>query len=193
MPRLYAGADVGGGNGGDDLVTAVDLLDSDPSTNETPLGTGTGTTGLRGLAIQPSTTALFGATTDQLGVISRSDGVFTPRPAPFGSANGSVGVVALDSVQGIAFDPSTGVLFGIHNRPDNTVTDLLFQIDPFAGSVVTGAFGGDDYIEIVADSSNRQDSFDLGVRSNRRDVVRGLAFGWCSGSARRARPGELAH
>ncbi|MBU1492463.1 MAG: putative Ig domain-containing protein, partial [Actinobacteria bacterium] len=165
--NAWAAADTGGGNGGDDVITLLDLPNPDAATNEALLGTGTGTTGIRGLAVQPSTGVLFGATTDRLGVVSPITGEFTAVGSGFGSGTGSMGAVGFDNVQGIAFDDS-GRLFAVHEKSGD---DPLFEVDPVSGTRVAGAFGADDYLTLESSATTYSWMQDLAI-----DPISGGAF-----------------
>ncbi|MBK9094355.1 MAG: hypothetical protein IPM84_16595 [Anaerolineae bacterium] len=56
-------------------------------------------------------------------------------------------------VDGISFDPATGVLYGVSRREGtNTQLDVLIKIDPVTGKHINSAFGtGVDYIKIRTD------------------------------------------
>lgn len=149
----YLVADAGGGNGGDDLLTQIDTNDFDPLTNETDIGTGTGTSNIEAIAWDPIAGRLFGANANRLGLISTSTGVFSARPQTFGSGNGAAGNVTFSDVDGMAFDATSGVLYGANRRSGSP--DLLFQIDMTTGARVANAFGaGVDYVEIGVISGN---------------------------------------
>ncbi len=143
----YLVANSGGANGGDDLLTAVDLTDPNPATNEVDIGTGTGTWNIEGIALQPGTDTLFAIENDQLGTIDITSGVFTALPSIVGSGNGPVGLVTFDSIESLSFDPFNGNLYGTHRRGSFN-EDVLFQINPVTGTVVPGVFGGVDYVPV---------------------------------------------
>jgi hypothetical protein len=142
----YAVASLGGGNGGDDLLTAVIADDPDPTTNETTIGTGTGTLNVAAAAYQPGTGILYAADAGQLGTLDLATGLFAPSPQPVGTGNGVLGSQELSNVQGLVFDPFTGVLYGSVRKSD---LDLLIQINPTTGAVITNSFGtGVDYVPV---------------------------------------------
>lgn len=143
----YLVADAGGGNGGDDLLTQIDTSDFDPLTNETNIGTGTGTSLIEAIAWNPVTGVLFGANANRLGTLSTATGVFSPRPQTFGTGSGAAGNITFSDVDGLAFDATSGVLYGAHRR--SGTNDLLIQIDMNTGAHVPDAFGpGVDYVPI---------------------------------------------
>ncbi len=147
----YLIANSGGGNGGDDLLTVVNRADTNRFTNETSIGTGTGTTGIQAAALQPGTNTLFAIEGDQLGTVDVTTGEFTPKASIAGAGSGSAGLIAFDKVEGLAFNPFSGELFATHRR-GGSQEDLLFKLNPVSGAHVPGAFGGDDYIAIQAQS-----------------------------------------
>lgn len=151
----YAVADDGNGPGGtqdsgaEDLLTRIDPADSDPATNETSIGTGTGTFNIEASTFQPGTEVLFAADADQLGTIDITTGVFTAKPSPFGTGSGAAGNVSFSDVDSITFDPNTGTFYG-GARVDGEAPDVLFQINPANGAHVPDAFGpGEDYIQVL--------------------------------------------
>ena len=148
----YLVADSGGGNGGNDLLTSIDTADFDPATNETNIGTGTGTSTIEAIAFNSATGTLYGANAGRLGVLNLTTGVFQQRPQSFGTGSGSAGNVTFSDVDGLTYDATTGVLYGSHRRGGN---DLLIQIDMATGAHVPNAFGANvDYVEIQAVAGN---------------------------------------
>ncbi len=143
---MYLIASTGGAAGGDDLLTIVDPNDSAPATNEVDVGTGTGTVNIRGADLQPGLGVLYASDGGQLGTVDKVTGVFTPTASAFGTGNGSQGAITFDNVVGVAFDTSTGDLYGVQRRPPGT-EPLLFRIS-LDGSHVPSAFGGADYVRI---------------------------------------------
>ena len=144
----YLIADSGGGNGGNDLLTLVDRGDFDPATNETNVGTGTGTYNIEAMDTHPGTLQLFGANANRLGTIDKLTGVYAPLPNTFTTAanpaRGALGNINITDVDGLAFNYSTNVLYGSERQSSN---DLLVQIDVTTGSIVRDAFGpGIDYV-----------------------------------------------
>ncbi|MBT8197885.1 MAG: SBBP repeat-containing protein, partial [Acidimicrobiia bacterium] len=91
-------ADTGGAGPGEDLVTQADTNNADPASNESDVGTGTGTTTLRGMDFHPVTEVLYAAGADTFGTINQSTGAFTSI-GTFGSGDGSSGVRTFDNIQ----------------------------------------------------------------------------------------------
>ena len=144
-PYVVAGS--GGANGGDDLLTAVNPVNTDPATNEVDIGTGTGTSSIEAIAIEPFTNVVFAVDGGQLGTLNIDSGVFAPVGTGIGAGDGAAGTVVMDQVVGLAFHPLFGRLYGVHQRPGDT--DLLFQINTATGTIIPNAwFGGRDYAEI---------------------------------------------
>ena len=142
----YLVADSGGGNGGNDLFTQIDTADFDPVTNETSIGTGTGTSTIEAIAYNSATGVVYAANAGQLGTINTASGVFQALPQTFGTGSGSLGAITFSDVDGLTYDSTTGVMYGSHARGGN---DLLIQIDMTTGAHVPNAFGaGVDYVEI---------------------------------------------
>jgi len=131
----YAIADAGGGPPGNDLLTQVDFDTGVETTIGSP-----GTSSMEAIAFQANTDVLFGADADQLGTLDLSTGAFTPLPNTFGVANGALGPIDIDDVDGLAFDPADGTLFG-SNRRRRPTEDVLIKIDPATGLVVANGFG----------------------------------------------------
>ena len=72
-----------------------------------------------------------------------------PRPNAVGSGTGALGTITMRDIDGIAFQESTGFLYGTERREvNNTQPDLLIRIDPITGLLVKGAFNGQDYVPI---------------------------------------------
>jgi len=142
----YLVADSGGGNGGNDLFTRIDTADFDPATNETNIGTGTGTDRIEAIAFNSATGVVYAADEDQLGTLSTTTGVFVALPDIFGDGDGAFGNEDFDDIDGLAYDAMTGVLYGTQSRGG---TDLLIQVDMTTGAHVPNAFGaGIDYVPI---------------------------------------------
>ena len=142
----YLVADAGGGGGGNDLLTRIDTADFDPVTNETNIGIGTGTNRIEAIAWNSATSTLYAADAGQLGILNTTTGVFAASPSPFGTGNGALGAITFTDVDGLAYDATTGVLFGIEAEGG---TDVMIQINMATGAHVPDAFGvGIDYVPI---------------------------------------------
>lgn len=142
----YLVADSGGGNGGNDLFTRIDTADFNPATNETSIGTGTGTNSIEAIALNSSTGVVYAANSNRLGVLDTVTGVFQALPQTFGTGNGAQNAITFGDVDGLAYDATTGVLYGAHRRSGG---GILIQIDMTTGAHVPDAFGaGVDYVRI---------------------------------------------
>jgi len=132
---------------GGDLLTSIDTSDFNPTTNETTIGTTSGATNIEAIAWNSSNMTLYAANAGQLGTLNLSNGNFTALPQTFGTGTGSVGSVTFSDVDGLAYDRTTGILYGSHARAGS---DVLIQIDMMTGAHVAGAFNGgaDDYVVI---------------------------------------------
>ncbi len=92
---------------------------------------------------------LYGTNAGDFGTISKTTGAFSfvGEVDGGGTANGAAGPQSLNDVDGLSFDPWTGILWASNRRGGNY--DLLFHIDPSTGQFVPNAFGpGIDYIVI---------------------------------------------
>jgi hypothetical protein len=106
-----------------------------------------GVGGIEAITFNLDNSILYGADGGTLGSIDINTGAFTAI-GPAGTANGPLGPEVISSLDGLAFDPVTGFLFGTE-RIGGT-DDLLVRLDPLTGAVVAGHFGGDDYVVILA-------------------------------------------
>jgi hypothetical protein len=132
----------------EDLLTTVDRSDPDPATNETNVGTGTGTFNIEAIALQPGTGVLFAADAGTFGTLDTTTGLFTSL-GPVGSGSGALGERAMRDIDGMSFDATTGFLYGTERRPSDD-KDLFLRIDPATGALVAGAIGGEDYAVVNA-------------------------------------------
>jgi len=143
----YLVADAGGGNGGNDLFTRIDTADFNPATNETNIGTGTGTSSIEAIAFNSANGAVYAANSNRLGTLNLTSGVFQPLPQTFGVGGGAVGNINFSNIDGLTYDATNGVMYGSHARGGS---DLLFQINMATGAHVPNAFGaGVDYVVIA--------------------------------------------
>ncbi|MEO1509858.1 MAG: DUF11 domain-containing protein [Cyanobacteria bacterium J06633_23] len=89
---------------------------------------------------------LFVANDTVLGQFNTNTNTYTT----IGSGFGSTGAASPISVDGLAFHPYTGELFG---STRNTGSDLLIKINPTTGAFIPGAFGGADSLTISTSGS----------------------------------------
>ncbi len=130
---------------GGNLLTIVDRTDTSPATNEVTIGA-LGVPDVEAIAYRSATGVLYGADAEQLGIIDQTTALFVALPAAFGSGGGALGALTFSDVDGLAFDPITGTLYGAHRRGG---PDVLIVIDPLSGVRVADAFGaGIDYVVI---------------------------------------------
>ncbi len=132
----------------EDLLTSVDRSDPDPATNETNIGTGTGTFNIEAIAIQPGTGVLFAADAATIGTLDTATGLFTAL-GPVGSGTGALGERAMRDIDGMSFDATNGFLYATERRRAGD-QDLFLRIDPATGALVPGAIAGEDYAVIDA-------------------------------------------
>jgi hypothetical protein len=130
----------------EDLLTKVDRSDPDPATNETNVGTGTGTFNIEAIALQPGTGVLFAADAGTIGTLDTTTGHFT-EIGLVGTGSGALGDEVLKDVDGLSFDATTGFLYGTERRSGE---DLFLRIDPATGALVPGAIAGEDYAPVNA-------------------------------------------
>jgi len=152
---------------GGNLLTRVDTGDFDPATNETNIGSSTGTRGIESIAYDYNTQDLYAVNYNQLGILDQRTGKFTPAPRPIGSGYGKLGLQSfsaakgssqINDIDGLTFHPETGILYGSVRRNGN---DLLIQIDTGTGALIPGAFGGADYLVVENLYSDLDDIDDI--------------------------------
>ena len=152
---------------GGNLLTRVDTGDFDPATNETNIGSSTGTGGIESIAYDYNTQDLYAVNYNQLGILDQRTGKFTPAPRPIGSGYGKLGLQSfseakgssqINDIDGLTFHPETGILYGSVRRDGN---DLLIQIDIGTGALIPGAFGGADYLVVENLYSSLDDIDDI--------------------------------
>lgn len=140
---------------GDNLLILVDPYDFNPATNETDIGTTTGTTGIETIAYHNSSNLLYTFDYDRLGTLNQITGIFSPVSAnPVGFGYGIHGWQNFKDIDGMSFDPDTGALYAtVRKRSSN---DLLIQVDLTTGEHIPGVFKGFDYavIEALIDDGN---------------------------------------
>jgi hypothetical protein len=156
-----------GGAGGCNLLTRVNPADPDPRTNEVNIGDSTGTGGIEAIAYEEATGILYAVNYNRLGVLDLSSGKFIPAPHPIGSGEGKLGRIEFktvgkgdlaNDVDGLAFQPVTGTLFGTVRRNGD---DLLIQIDTSTGQLIPGVFHGKDYLVIESLAPGLDDIDDI--------------------------------
>ena len=115
--------------------------------------TATGTQSIEAMTWSLDYTTLFAVNANQFGTLNTTTGLFTGKAATVASAadpmQGEFGNLTVADVDGISFDPATGVLYGVSRRETGALLDVLIKIDPVTGKHINNAFGtGVDYIKI---------------------------------------------
>ena len=117
-----------GGNT-DQLCYVFSDTNNSLSLYDTALGTVTdyaanGTSGIEAIAWDSENSILYGADAGQLGILDQGDGSWSTVGSGFGTGNGPLGLIALNDVDGLAFNPFGGanVMYGIHERSGQDVS-----------------------------------------------------------------------
>ena len=116
-----------------------------------------GTQSIEGMTWSLDFTTLYAANANQFGTLNTTTGLFSAKASTIASTSdpmqGEFGAITVADVDGISFDPATGVLYGVSRREGtNTQLDVLIKIDPVTGKHINSAFGtGVDYIKIRTD------------------------------------------
>jgi len=88
-----------------------------------------------------------------------------PAARDAGIARGAFGSLAIRDIDGLSFDPVTGILYG-SNRLESR-SDLLIQLNPATGKIIPDAFGsGIDYVVINAAAVGAGDIDDIAIDSD---------------------------
>lgn len=86
-----------------------------------------------------------------------------------GKGRGALGVITMLDVDGLSFDPTTSILYATIRRgegADNQL-DLLIQINPATGRIVSNAFGAEvDYVVIATSPTWHNDIDDISIDRN---------------------------
>ena len=96
------------------------------------------------IALDPDSGVLYGANASTLGTINTATGAYNTIGS-FGTGSGPLGNITFSDVDGLAFDPTTGILWGSQFLSSQNV---LIQIDPATGAHIPGVFAGDDYLVV---------------------------------------------
>lgn len=129
---------------GNDVLTRINTADFNPATNETTIGPA-GVNDIEAIAFNSANGILYAANLGQFGSMNLTTGAFT-FIGNIGSGSGSLGTINFNDVDGLTYDATTGVLYGVHARSGN---DVLLQINMTTGARVANAFGaGVDYVQI---------------------------------------------
>ncbi len=100
----------------------------------------TGGTHIEAIATDPITGIIYATDDGTFGTIDASTALFTPI-GEVGSGNGDAGVIELDDVDGLTYDPVNQIMYATHRVGGigPGTNDLLFQIDVATGKVIPGA------------------------------------------------------
>ena len=143
----------------------------DPVANAwSPVGP-TGGTNIEAIATDPLTDIIYAIDNGQFGMLDPATGAFTAIGGGVGVANGPIGPIDLDDVDGLTYDPINMILYASH-RVGGTgpgTNDLLFQIDVATGTFVpnamidpnTGAAADYAVVPQVFDNSFNGDVYDV--------------------------------
>jgi uncharacterized repeat protein (TIGR01451 family) len=128
-----------------DRLVRLDIS-SGVETNVGPLGSAVD---VEAIAYWPISNTLYAADAGRLGRINTTTGAYT-NIGPIGSGTGSAGTKTFGDVDGLAFNPYTGELYGaVRDGDGGAPQDLLIKINPTTGQRVANAFGaGVDYLVI---------------------------------------------
>jgi hypothetical protein len=129
-----------------------------------------GVNNVEAIVLSPDGKTLYGATNGVFGRIDTTPGVsnsFTPlNREGIGKGRGSLGIIDINDIDGLSFDPTDGKLYGAVRRgegSDNQL-DILVQINPNTGRLVNNAFGtGIDYLVIRTGSVGASDVDDIAI------------------------------
>ncbi len=90
---------------------------------------------------------VYAADAGTFGTLNHVTGAFTGI-ATIGDADGALGTITMDDIDGMAINPTNGYIMAVHRRGSDN--DLFFVINPTTGTVEKNYFGnGVDYREIV--------------------------------------------
>lgn len=122
----------------------------DRTTGVTTFIGATGVTDIEAIAFwaEPGNNLLFAANGGDIGTLDLTTGAYTflGDVDNGGTVNGRFGAQNLTDIDGLSFDPLTGILWGSER---NGGFDFVFQIDRTTGTIIPNAFGpGNDYIVV---------------------------------------------
>lgn len=123
----------------------------DPATNTWFEVGGTGTQGfnaIEAIAYDPVNDILYAYNDYEFGYIDQATGTFISiNPNFLINENGEYGIILLDDIDGLSYDPVRNVLWATHRF--GGLGDVLFQVDPATGTIIPDAFGtGIDYVVV---------------------------------------------
>jgi len=116
------------------------LFEYSPATNSWQEIGVTGSSFVEAMAIDPITETIFATDGGTFGAIDENTGIFTTI-GEVGTGNGEFGVINLDDVDGLTYNPTDFVIYATHriSGAGPGTNDLLFQIDPATGKVIPNA------------------------------------------------------
>ncbi len=113
-----------------------------------PIGN-TGAFDIEAIAFNPDLNLIYAANGGDIGLINSTNGSFSLLNS-LTTINGSpYGSLIPDDIDGLTFDAANNVLWAIQRIPGTGNNDILLQIDPQSGSIISNAFGsGVDYVTV---------------------------------------------
>jgi hypothetical protein len=121
---------------------------------------------LDGQTVYATNDGIFG-TIDETAGIEDSFIPVDPSSPDAGLGRGELGRLWIRDIDGLAFDPQSGILYGTNRLEDGIARgqqDLLIQIDPETGQIIPDAFGaGRDYVIIDAEAIGASDIDDIAI------------------------------
>lgn len=102
------------------------------------------------IAITPGSRSLYAVNKAKMGRIDLKKGRFMPFSDSLGIGRGASGRHVFQDIDGMSFDPYTGVLYGVERTQFER--DLLVQLDTLSGKIKHGVFGeGMDYVTLAGE------------------------------------------
>ena len=101
----------------------------------------TGVSGIEALAYDAANGIIYTADNDEVGTISAGTSTFVSiANLNIGNLDGAEGPHNIADIDGLTFDPSTGILWASERRSNNgTDNDYIFQIDVTTGDFIPDA------------------------------------------------------
>ncbi len=128
-----------------------------------------GVDNVEAIALSPDGETLYTVDDGIFGFISTTAGStnsFNPiSNLQIGNGNGAIGVVNLDDIDGLAFDPNTDELFATARiRGQGGIANVLLKLDHHNGQLINNAFGtGNDYLLINAQAVGLTNVDDIAI------------------------------